>query len=138
MRNKKLNIPNPKDLTKIEKIDENPDFRNRYEGFKKLNDISLLSNIKKVSCFSSCFALCENLENITPLANIDVSNCADFSYMFLNCKSLKDISCLSNWKISPKARFKFMFKNTNIKDFSPLKNWFCDKTVDEIKKIVCE
>ena len=114
------------------------DYRNRFQGYTNLKDISPFRNVPKVLCFAGCFAFCKNLEDINPLENIDVSECNNFSCMFLNCSKLTDISALKKWHVNENSNFKYMLRGTNITDFSPLKEWFKNKSEDEIKKIVFE
>ena len=130
----------PSEIEKLESFDNNPDFGYRYQGYTKLVDISILSQVEYVTNVSNCFSFCRSLQDISPIANWDVSKCKSFFSMFLNCHSLNDISPLSNWKVNAKqvgvSNFKWMLKGTNVTDISPILPWFDDMDVDEVKYIL--
>ena len=82
------------------------------------------------------FSKCNNLKDIKPLENSNVSNGANFSYMFqapftvgMNNEvgkaysSLYDFTSLKNWNLSKGTNFSGMFSRCLIDDITPLENW---------------
>lgn len=86
-------------------------FYRLFSDCKELQDISVLANwnISSVKDMTSMFWGCKRLKNITALANWDVSNVSDMQYMFYGCRQLQDISALTNWNIKEHINIDDMF-----------------------------
>jgi surface protein len=70
------------------------------------------------------FSDCYQLEDISALANWDVSNVKDMSYMFYNCYQLQDITALANWNVSNVENMGYMFSYcSQLQDITALANW---------------
>ena len=82
-----------------------------FSGCKYLQDISTLANwnVSNVTNMESMFYGDKVLQDITALSNWDVSNVNDMNAMFYCCDKLQDISVLSNWNLSNVTNTKDMF-----------------------------
>ena len=73
---------------------------------------------------NSMFNNCQNLTDISALANWDVSNVTSMYDMFYNCQKLTDISALANWNTSSVITIMKMFANCiNLTSLTPILNW---------------
>jgi surface protein len=93
---------------------------------KQLQDISALANwdVSNVKDMESMFNECETLKNIIPLASWDVSNANQMNFMFKHCHQLHDISALANWDVSNVNNMYSMFsKCYQLQDITALANW---------------
>ena len=104
-----------------------------FTGFTSLNDISGLANwdVSSVTDFSFMFDGCKNLSNLTPLKSWKMTSATDFGWMFDGCQSLTDLSPLKNWETSKVTSMKAMFAGCkSLKDLSPLGSWKTGKVTN--------
>lgn len=70
------------------------------------------------------FFECEQLQDVSALANWDVSNVTRMQLMFADCKQLQDISALSQWNTSNVTDMNCMFNSCReLKDNTAISNW---------------
>jgi surface protein len=97
-----------------------------FSGCEQLQDISELANwdVSNVKNMSYMFSECKQLQNITALANWDVSSVENMSGMFQCCERLQYINALANWDMSNVKYTHYMFTVCRqLKDISALANW---------------
>lgn len=107
-------------------------FYKMFNGCNQLQDISALANwdVSDVRLMYGVFEFCCQLQDITALANWNVSNVEDMGGMFVCCR-LQDISALANWDTSKVISMKRMFNGCNqLQDISALANWDTSKVND--------
>ena len=81
--------------------------------------------------FYRMFEFCKELQDISALANWDVSNVKDMTSMFWRCEQLKDITALSNWDVSDVKYMENMFYGCHkLQDITALANWNINKIID--------
>ena len=74
--------------------------------------------------FYRLFYDCKQLQDITPLANWDVSNVKNMSCMFYNCQLLQDITALTDWNVFNAEDICCLFSGCHrLQDITPLANW---------------
>ena len=104
-----------------------------FSGCKYLQDISTLANwnVSNVTNMESMFYGDKVLQDITALSNWNVSNVNDMNAMFYCCDRLQDISALSNWNVSTVTNMRYMFAQCwRIQDISALANWDISNVTD--------
>ena len=104
-----------------------------FSGCKYLQDISVLANwnVSNVTNMESMFYGDKVLQDITALSKWDVSNVNDMNAMFYCCDKLQDISALSNWNVSNVTNTRYMFAQCwRIQDISALANWDISNVTD--------
>ena len=86
-------------------------FYRLFSECKELQDISVLANwnVSSIKDMTSMFWGCKQLKTITALANWDVSNVSGMQYIFYGCRQLQDISALTNWNIKEHIDIHDMF-----------------------------
>ena len=106
---------------------------NLFHSCEKLQDISALANwdVSKVNDMCGMFRHCKELQDISALANWDTSKVTCMGCMFRECQQLQDISALSEWNTNKVTDMDFMFYGcVKLKDFSALANWNISKVTD--------
>ena len=101
-------------------------FYGMFSDCEQLKDISALANwnTSNVTDMGYMFQDCHQLQDISALANWDISNVTDISFMFSTCKQLQDISALTNWDTSKVTKMHGMFDDCRqLQDISALANW---------------
>ena len=91
-----------------------------------LQDITVLANwdVSNVKYMNGMFDGCWRLQNITALAKWNVSNVKDMSNMFRNCIQLQDITALANWDVSNVKDMRGIFNDCHqLQDITALANW---------------
>ena len=74
------------------------------------------------------FNVFRSLEDISALADWNVSDTTDMKWMFRNATSLTSLSALSNWNTQNVTTMSSMFeRNTSLVDISGLSNWDTSK-----------
>ena len=114
-------------------VSEVTNMHNMFGNCNNLSDISPLANwdTSKVTVMDHMFSNCSNLSDISPLAHWDISNVTSMWYMFGKCNNLSDISPLANWDTSNVTSMGAMFNHcTNLSDFTPLANWDTSKVIN--------
>ena len=83
---------------------------------QQINDISQLANwdVSNVISIGSMFYNCPKLTDLTPIANWNTSNVMTMSYLFANCTKLTDITPLNNWDVSNVIAINSPFTDTLI------------------------
>jgi surface protein len=97
-----------------------------FYNCKELQDISALANwdVSKVENMYGMFEKCEQLQDITALANWDVSKVENMYGMFEECQRLEDITALANWDVSKVKNMGSMFDGCKrLYDITALANW---------------
>ena len=93
---------------------------------KSLNDISALADwdISGVTNMEGLFRESGSLSDISPLIGWDTSNVTDMGGVFRNVTALSDISPLAGWNISNVADLSYIFSsNSSLSDISILAGW---------------
>ncbi len=93
---------------------------------KSLNDISALAdwNISGVTNMEDLFRGSSSLSDISPLVGWGTSNVTDMGGVFRNATALSDISPLAGWNISNVADLSYIFSsNSSLSDISILASW---------------
>ncbi len=101
-------------------------FVDMFHSCRQLQDISALANwdVSSVRDMGVMFSGCERLQDISALANWDVSNVKDMWGMFSGCERLQDISALANWDVSKVEYMGSMFADCyQLRDISALAHW---------------
>lgn len=98
-----------------------------FDGCYELSDISPIADlpVSQIKSLERMFRDCKSLENIAGISGWDVSQVNNTSSMFENC-SIASIGELASWgaKLPSLSNTSKMFKNANnVSDFSPLYSW---------------
>ena len=112
-----------------------------FRKCEELEDITALANwdVSNVKNMRSMFSSCYQLRDITPLANWDVSSVEDMCGMFSCCSRLKDITPLANWNVSNVKNMSYMFHEiVQLQDFTALANWDVSKVEDMRWMFYCD
>ena len=97
-----------------------------FSGCENLTDISGLADwdVSGVTDMSSTFQGCSSLADLSPLSAWDVSGVTDMEGVFSYCYYLKDLSPLSAWDVSGVTNLSSAFYCCfSLKDLSPLSDW---------------
>lgn len=108
-----------------------------FDGCSQLEDISELANVdvSDVTNVAYMFRGCSRLKDLSPLAGWNVSNVQDMSYMFAACDSITDISALSGWNTESLVEMNGMFyKCSSIENPNALSGWHTG-SVESINKL---
>ena len=94
----------------------NKTIKTRYY-YKDRYVVSLPDNLQMppTDNLDGLFQGCYLLQDISALANWDVSKVKNMNYLFAECASLKDITALSSWDTSKVKDMSCMFYNRSIK-----------------------
>ena len=84
-------------------------------------------NFEGKTNWAKCFEQCENLQDITVLRNIQLTNAEN---MFYNCKLLTDLSVTDTWDFSDCTNMSYMLHNTGIIDLSVSSQWNTSKVTN--------
>lgn len=101
--------------------------------YKNRHVVSLPDNLQMppTDNLDGLFHGCYLLQDISPLANWDVSKVKNMNYLFAECASLKDISALSSWNVSNVTSMEFMFTDCReLQDITALSSWDTSKVKD--------
>ncbi len=97
-----------------------------FKNCSSLNDISALANwdLSNITRMSSVFEGCKSLTSLSGLKNWNMGNKSLADQMFKDCRSLVDISALANWNTSKMYNIKEMFSGCqSLVDISVLARW---------------
>jgi surface protein len=85
----------------------------KYYRYKDSDIIRLPTNLPMppTNVLNGVFYNCKQLQDITALANWDVSNVKYMQSMFSDCHELRDITALANWKATSVGAVHYMFYN---------------------------
>ena len=91
-------VKNKQDIVYIsENLSNKRKISKRYANLTNLRGIVALGFTNRFTNISGMFEGCENLVEISSLAEWDVSNVENAEYMFSNCRLINDFSPLDNW-----------------------------------------
>ena len=68
------------------------------------------------------FRWCDNITNLTPIANWNVNNLTNASEMFSWCENLTDATCLNSWSLNSECNYNNMFKYSGVGTNTP--SWY--------------
>ena len=97
-----------------------------FQNCTQIQDITALADwdVSNVENMSGMFGYCNQLEDITALANWNVSKVEDMENLFSNCNQLQDITALANWDVSNVRSMSGIFRECyQLQDITALANW---------------
>ena len=91
---------------------------------KEIKRVRINGHIKAGKDMTLMFDSCAQLEDISDLAKLDVSNVISMMYMFNGCSRLNDLSPLKKWDVRNVRYMRYMFAACDsIRDISALSEW---------------
>ena len=104
--------------------------RDGFYRYKDMKVVKLPDNLPMppITNMREMFSSCTQLQDITALANWDVSKVTNTGFMFASCVQLQDISPLTKWDVSSVTNMRHMFANcAKLQDVTALANWDVSK-----------